>query len=125
MLEQGQGLYFTPKRARKFKVETIFNLSPAEHVRGCHAPALCVGISLPWGEHGAGKKRSSPAPHNGRDGSQPYLGLVGKDHNVTHQSAKENGKGLELFHLTLHSTSIKGRWKTSPFFRSAAWHLQS
>lgn len=56
MLEQGQGLYFTPKRARKFKVETIFNLSPAEHVHGCHAPALCVGISLPWGEHTAGNK---------------------------------------------------------------------
>lgn len=28
MLERGQGLYFTPKRARKFKVEAVCNLSP-------------------------------------------------------------------------------------------------
>lgn len=28
MLEWGQGLYFTPKRARKFKVGTVYNLFP-------------------------------------------------------------------------------------------------
>lgn len=73
MLEQGQGLYFTPKRARKFKVETIFNLSPLPsraHI-GMLCPAPHTGTSSPWGQHQAGNqgvivtttqwKRSLPA----------------------------------------------------------------
>lgn len=73
MLEQGQGLYFTPKRARKFKVETIFNLSPGPQQSTYRdaVPSPTYGNLITMGQHQAGNqgvivtttqwKRSLPA----------------------------------------------------------------
>lgn len=128
MLEQGQGLYFTPKRARKFKVETIFNLSPGPQQstyrdavpNPTYRNLITMGPTSGWEPGGHCR-------HHTMEEILPSLTQCwgeNRQHNPSASQGKQAGLLLYFISNTLQYSYTARGWQTSkatPFFREAAW----
>lgn len=91
MLERGQGLYFTPKRARKFKVETVCNLFPGPQ----QGTNVDVVLSPTWMTLGV-----TPTTHREQwlpNLSQSLAALPKADVRITHLPLKRKGQSSNYF----------------------------
>lgn len=127
MLEQGQGFYFTPKRARKFKVETIFNLSlgPQQGTYEDAVPSPTYGNLVTTGPAPSWE----PGGHHHRHAMEeipPSLTRgCGENHQPNPSASQGKQAGLLLCFIsnTLQHSYTTGGWQSSkapPFFREAA-----
>lgn len=95
MLERGQGLYFTPKRARKFKVETVCNLFPGPQ-QGTNVAMVPQphmqdpGVTPP---HTASSGFANPA--KGRCQDNPSASQIISVHQIQHTYTPEGWQALK------------------------------
>jgi len=120
VLEQGQGLYFTPKRARKFKVETVCNLSPGPQ-QGTYGGMVPQPHTREPHHHGASIRNPgvTATMRQGERGgflssSQVWQPCQREIHRITHLPPKGNWQGSNYFSSpnTLQRTYTRGGWQT-------------
>lgn len=127
MLERGQGLYFTPKRARKFKVEAVCNLSPGPQQGTYVDTAPQPHVWEPGGHHHCrtGRDGFLPSPRSW----QPCAPCQREIAGITPLPPTGNEQGSANFSSsdTLLHTYTKGGWQTlkkanpSSYFGNSAW----